>query len=93
MTVLTARRRCRSTLSRPDIVSCGQKAAERVKKTTSVPETKKKEELPMKQPYENLEDHTTPTSLSTLPLRWIEAGETLLHEAPPPPPERRSGKP
>jgi hypothetical protein len=44
----TARRRCRYSLSRPDIVGCGREVAERVKKTTSVPETKKKEELPMK---------------------------------------------
>jgi hypothetical protein len=47
-TVSTARHRCRSSLSRPDIVGCGRKVVERVKKTTSVLETKKKEELPMK---------------------------------------------
>jgi hypothetical protein len=57
-TVSTARRRCRSSLSRPDIVGCGQEVAERVKKTTSVPETKKKEELPMKL----LDDPKNPTA-------------------------------
>jgi hypothetical protein len=46
--VLTACRRCRSSLSRPDVVGCGWEVAERVKKTTSVPKTKKKEELLMK---------------------------------------------
>jgi hypothetical protein len=39
----TASRHCRSSLSRPTIVGYGQKAAEQVKKTTSVSETKKKE--------------------------------------------------
>jgi hypothetical protein len=47
-TVSTARRRCRSSLSRSDVVGCGREVAERIKKTTSVPKTKKKEELPMK---------------------------------------------
>jgi hypothetical protein len=47
-TVWTVRRRCRSSLSRPDVVGCGWEAVERVKKTTSVPKTKKKKELPMK---------------------------------------------
>jgi hypothetical protein len=47
-TVSTARRHCRSSLSWPDVVGCGREVAERVKKTTSVPKTKKKEELPMK---------------------------------------------
>jgi hypothetical protein len=47
-TVSTARRRCRSSLSRPGVVGCGRKVAEWVKKTTSVPKMKKKEELPMK---------------------------------------------
>jgi hypothetical protein len=46
--VSTARRHCRSSLSRPDVVGCGREVAERVKKTTSVPKTKKNEELPMK---------------------------------------------
>jgi hypothetical protein len=76
-TVSTACRHCRSSRSRSDVVSCGRGVAKRVKMTTSVPKTKK-EELPMKlfdnpktpQPDEILEDHTTPTSLSTLPLRW-----------------------
>jgi hypothetical protein len=47
-TVSTAHRRCSSSLSRPDVVGCGQKVVERVKKTTFVSETKKKVELPMK---------------------------------------------
>jgi hypothetical protein len=47
-TVSTARHRCRSFLSRPDVVGCGREVAEQVKKAASVPETKKKEELPMK---------------------------------------------
>jgi hypothetical protein len=42
-TVSTARHRCRSSQSRPDVVVCGREVAERVKKTTSVPETKTKE--------------------------------------------------
>jgi hypothetical protein len=46
--VSTARCSCRSSLSRPDVVCYGGEVAERVKKTISVPETKKKEELPMK---------------------------------------------
>jgi hypothetical protein len=49
-TVSTVRRRCRSSLSWPDIVGCGREVAKRVKKTTSVPKTKKKKELPMKLP-------------------------------------------
>jgi hypothetical protein len=56
--VSTARRRCRSSLSRPDVVGCGQEVAERVKKTTSIPETNKKEELPMKL----LDDPKIPTA-------------------------------
>jgi hypothetical protein len=47
-TVSTARRRCRSSLSRPDVVCCGREVIERVKKTTFVLKTKKKEELSMK---------------------------------------------
>jgi hypothetical protein len=43
-TVLTARRRCRSSLSRLDVVGYRREVAERVKKTTSILETKKKEE-------------------------------------------------
>jgi hypothetical protein len=57
-TVSTARRCCRSSLSRPDIVGCGREVAERVMKTTSVPETKKKEELPM----QLLDDPKIPTA-------------------------------
>jgi hypothetical protein len=45
-TVSTARRRCRSSLSQPNVVGCGREVAERVKKTTSVSETNKKKELP-----------------------------------------------
>jgi hypothetical protein len=52
-----ARHRCRSSLSRPDVVGCGQEVAERVKKTTSVPKTKK-EELSMKL----LDDPKIPTA-------------------------------
>jgi hypothetical protein len=57
-TVSTARCRCRSSLSRPDIVGCRREIAERVMKTTSVPETKKKEKLPMKL----LDDPKIPTA-------------------------------
>ena len=35
-TVSTERRRCRSSLSRPDVVDCGREVAERFYKTTSV---------------------------------------------------------
>jgi hypothetical protein len=35
-------------MGQPDVVGCGREVAEQVKKTTSIPETKKKEELPMK---------------------------------------------
>jgi hypothetical protein len=41
-TMSTARRRCRFSLSRLDVVGCGQEDAKRIKKTTSVLETKKK---------------------------------------------------
>jgi hypothetical protein len=37
-----ARHRCRTSMNRPDIVDCGQKISEQVKKTTSVTETKNK---------------------------------------------------
>jgi hypothetical protein len=47
-TVSTAHRCCRSSLSQPDVVGCGREVTGRIKKTTSVPDTKKKEELPMK---------------------------------------------
>jgi hypothetical protein len=53
-----ARRHCRSSLSRPDVVGCEREVAERVKKTISVPKTKKKEELPMKL----LDDTKIPTA-------------------------------
>jgi hypothetical protein len=38
-TMSTARCRCRSSLSRPDVVGCGREVTEQVKKTTSVPKT------------------------------------------------------
>jgi hypothetical protein len=47
-TMLTSRRCCCSSLSRPDVVGYGREVAERIKKTTSVLKTKKKEELPRK---------------------------------------------
>jgi hypothetical protein len=46
--VSTAHLRCRSSLSRLDVVGCGQEVTEQVKKTTSVPKTKKKDGLPLK---------------------------------------------
>jgi hypothetical protein len=55
--VSTACRR-RSSLSRPDVVGCGWEVVERINKTTSVPETKKKEELPIK----FLDDPKIPTA-------------------------------
>jgi hypothetical protein len=76
-TMSTTRHRCRSFLSRHNVVGCRRKVVERVKKTTYVPNTKKKEKLPIKllddpkipHPNEILEEHTTPISLSTLPPR------------------------
>jgi hypothetical protein len=56
--VSTVRRRYRSSLSRPAVVDCGWKVTERIKKATSVSETKKKEELPMKL----LDDQKIPTA-------------------------------
>jgi hypothetical protein len=41
--VPTVRRLCLSSLSRHDIVRCEREVVKRVKKTTSVPETKKNE--------------------------------------------------
>jgi hypothetical protein len=38
-TVSTARRRCHSPLSRPDVVGCGRKVVEQVKKIASVLKT------------------------------------------------------
>jgi hypothetical protein len=46
--VSTTRRHCRSSLSRSGVVGCGTEVAEWVKKTTSIPEAKKKEYPPMK---------------------------------------------
>jgi ppGpp synthetase/RelA/SpoT-type nucleotidyltranferase len=57
-TVSTARRRCRSSLSRFDVVDCRREVAERVKKTTSILKTKKKDELPLKL----LDDPKIPTA-------------------------------
>jgi hypothetical protein len=57
-TVSTVRRRCRSSLIQPDVVGCGREVVEQVKKTTSVLETKKKEELSMKL----LDDPKIPTA-------------------------------
>jgi hypothetical protein len=54
-TVSTARR---SSPSQPDVVGCRREVAERVKKTTSAPKTKKKEELLMKL----LDDPKIPTA-------------------------------
>jgi hypothetical protein len=51
------RRRYRFSLSRSDVVGCGWKVAERVKKTTSIPEMKK-EELSIKL----LDDPKIPTA-------------------------------
>jgi hypothetical protein len=89
-------------MSRPNVVGCGREVAERVKKTTSVPEMKKKEELLMKL----LDDPNIPTDrryprrphhshkpLDVATEMAVEAWKTLLHEAPPPPPERRPYKP
>jgi hypothetical protein len=44
----TTRNRYRFSLSRPDVVGYGREVAKRVNKTTSLPETKKKDELPLK---------------------------------------------
>jgi hypothetical protein len=41
-TVSTARRRCRSSLGRPDVIDCEREVAKRVKKATSVMGAKKK---------------------------------------------------
>jgi hypothetical protein len=57
-TVSTARHRCCSSLSQPNVVGCGREVAEWAKKTTSVPKTKKKEELLMKL----LDDPKIPTA-------------------------------
>jgi hypothetical protein len=57
-TVSTVGRRCRSSLSWPDVVGCRREVAEWVKKTTSASKTKKKEELPMKL----LDDPKIPTT-------------------------------
>jgi hypothetical protein len=51
-------RPCRRRVVAADVVGCGREVAKRVKKTTSVPKTKKKEELPMKL----LDDPKIPTA-------------------------------
>jgi hypothetical protein len=56
--VSTACRRCRSSLSQPDVVGYGREVDERVKKIISVPKTKKKDELSMKL----LDDPKIPTA-------------------------------
>jgi hypothetical protein len=96
-----ARRHCRSSLNRPDVVGCGREVAKRVNKTTSVLETKKKEELLMKL----LDDPKIPTARRNpqkphhfhkpldVAADGVEPGETLLHETLSPPPERRPYKP
>jgi hypothetical protein len=58
-TVSMVCRRCRSSLSRLGVVGCGREVAERVKKNTSVPNTKKKDELPLKV----LDDPKIPTTI------------------------------
>jgi hypothetical protein len=57
-TVLTACRRCRSCVSRLEVVGCGREVTERVKKTTSIPKMMKKEELSLKL----LDDPKIPTA-------------------------------
>ena len=57
-TVSTVRRHCRSSLSRTGVVGCGEEVAKRIKKITSAPETKTKDELLMK----ILDDPKIPTS-------------------------------
>jgi hypothetical protein len=47
-TMSMGRHRCHSSRSRPDVVGYGREVIERVKKTTSIPKTKKSEELPMR---------------------------------------------
>ena len=47
-TVSMARPRCRSSLSRTDVIGCKREVAKRVKNTSSVPMPKKKDELSMK---------------------------------------------
>jgi hypothetical protein len=47
-TMSTARRRCRSSLSRPGVVGCGQEVDKRVEKITPVSEMEKSDELSMK---------------------------------------------
>jgi hypothetical protein len=42
-TVSTACHRCLSSLSRADVVGCRQEVTERIKKTTTILKTKKKE--------------------------------------------------
>jgi hypothetical protein len=94
--VSTARRRCSSSLSQPDVVGCGREVAERAKQTTSIPETKKRKELPMKflddpkipiarenprRPHHSYKLLNVAVEMGLKP----ELGEILLHETPPPP--------
>jgi hypothetical protein len=57
-TVSTARRRCSTSHSRPDVVDCGREVTEWAQKATSVPKMKKKDEPPMKL----LDDPKIPTA-------------------------------
>jgi murein endopeptidase len=41
-------RRCRTSPGQPDVVGCGREVAKWFKKITSVPKTKKEDELPVK---------------------------------------------
>ena len=74
-TVSTARRRWRSSVSRPDVVGCGREVAEWVNKTTSVLETKK-DKLPMK--LLNDQKHRTPN----LAALYEQREHTNLHTPP-----------
>ena len=58
-TMSMARRHCRFSLSRPNVVGCGWEVAEWVRKTTPVQEMKKEKELLMKL----LDDPEIPTSI------------------------------
>jgi hypothetical protein len=70
--VSTAHRRCRSSLSQPDVDGCGRNVAERILKTTSVPKTKKKDELPMK-----LSDDPKILTARRNPRRWHHSHKLL----------------
>jgi hypothetical protein len=80
--------------SRSDVVGCGWKVAERVKKTISIPEMKKEELL-----IKLLDDPKIPTArrnprrphhshkpLDVAAEKGLKPKRPLLDEAPPPPP-------